>query len=51
MLNWNKDTLTIVCVVALVGLVLYEVYRRCLKEDAEMKEQKKLAKKGSKKKR
>lgn len=51
MLSWNRDTVTIVCVVALVGLVLFEVYRRCLKEDAEMKEQKKLSKKGSKKKR
>ena len=45
-INWDRDTITIVGVVLLVGMLLVEVYRRFKKEH--LKEQKGL-KKGKKK--
>lgn len=51
MVSWNKDSLTIVGVVLLVVLLLYEVFRRMRKETDESKLQKRAAKRGSKKKR
>ena len=47
----NRDTITILGVVVLVGLLIFEVVRRWKKEDEDIKQQKKTARKGSKKKR
>ena len=47
----NRDVLTLFGVVALVGLLIYEAVRRWKRESEDMKQQKKAAKKGSKKKR
>lgn len=51
MLAWNHNTFTMVGVVVLIGLLIFEVYRRCIKESEDFKQQKKMARKGSKKRR
>jgi preprotein translocase subunit YajC len=50
MISWNRDTLTILGVIALIGMLVYEIFRRAKKENEELKQNKKAVKKGSKKK-
>ena len=47
----NRDTLTLLGLVVLGGMAIFEVVRRYRKEDENLKQQKKISKKGSKKKR
>ena len=50
MITWNRDTLTVLGVIVLAGMLVYEVIRRARKESEDAKQQKKATKKGSKKK-
>lgn len=49
--SFNRDNLTFIGVVLIVGVVLYEVYRKVMKENEDIKKQKKETKRGNKKKR
>lgn len=51
MFSFNRDNLTFIGVVLMVGVVIYEIYRKLTKENEDIKKQKKETKKGNKKKR
>lgn len=45
MVSWNRDTLTLLGAVVLVGVLAYEAFRRFKKQDDDLKQQKKRGKK------
>ena len=51
MFSFNRDNLTFIGVVVMVGVVMFEVYRKYMKESEDIKKQKKDTKKGNKKRR
>lgn len=52
MINWNRDTLTLLFGVLAVGMLAVEMYRRYKKANEDVKEQKKTERrKGNKKRR